>query len=151
MKKIVKVLALFLIVGTTTLALQGCFGSCNRNSYVFNFLRIEENAMEDGVDVLKCYFEADFPKLRGHEIRITLSITDSKGECYSYQDEDGFAVPLCNSQWYEDGIITDEWLSIPTMDLEILPTGKKIYARFDAWDMTTNEFIGYTDFLTFER
>lgn len=155
MKKIVKVLALFLIVGTATLALQGC-GSCSRNSsgssdYVFNFLRIEENAIEDGEEVLKCYFEAEFPELIGHEIRITLSITDSKGDPYSFEDDEGFSVPICDSKWYENGVITDEWMSIPNTSLELLPSGRKYYASFDAWDLTTNEFIGNTKLLSFKR
>jgi hypothetical protein len=155
MKKIEKVLALFLIVGTATLVLQGC-GSCNRNSsgnsdHEFNFLKIEENAIVDGEEVLKCYFKAEFPELKGHEIRICLTVTDSKGEPYTYEDDEGFPVPIRDTKWYENGIITDEWMCIPNAELELLPSGHKYYACFDAWDLTTNESLGDTKLLSFKR
>ena len=153
MKKSVKTLALFLFVGTAALALQGC-GSCSNSSdddYVFKFLRIDDDAYEDGEEMVKCYFEANFPEARGHEVNIVMEVTDSDGENYSYEDEDGFVVPIRDARWYYDGVVTDDWMGVPQTDLEFIPDGQKIYVHFEAFDRTTSEFLGSTNTLSFRR
>lgn len=172
LKKTRKTFAMLLLAAAATFALQGCFGSSNENSndsknvttpveevddnssnnskLVFKNLQLEEHAMEDGEEVLKCYFEAEFPELKGHEVRISMYVLDADGEEFFYSDDEGFSVPLCDTEWYKDGVATDKWMSISYNELEVLPEGN-YFVRFEAYDNDGREHLGYSKSLPFKK
>ena len=165
LKKVGKTLAILFLAATTTVAMQGCFlldddsdtdteeevieNTSNKSKLVFKNLRLEENAMEEGEEMLKCYFEAEFPKLKGHEVRISMYVLDSEGEWISYEDDEGFGVPVCDTRWYSDGVATDNWMGVSYEELEFLPSGK-YYVRFEAYDNTAREDLGYSKTVPFK-
>ncbi len=174
MKKILKTLSVFLLATATAFAMQSCFGSSSSNEnssenegnqttqedveeivsdnqqVEFTDLRLEENAVEDGEEVLKCYFDVNLPEVKGHEIRITMSILTPDGELFTYTDQDGFGVPISDARWYEDGVVTDDWMYIANSELEHLPSGQ-YYLRFEAYDLTANELLGYSESIPFTK
>ena len=105
----------------------------DNSNVVYSNLRLEENAVEDGKKMLKCYFNADFPELKGHTVRITMQILDSDGEVFTYTDDEGFPVPVCDTKWYTEGAAKDDWMGIYYEELEVLPPGN-YFVRFEAYD-----------------
>lgn len=120
----------------------------DNSKLVYSNLRLEENAMENGRKMLKCYFDADFPELKGQEVMITLRILDSDGEVFTYIDDEGFEIPIADYKQYTEGFAKDDWMGFYYDQLEVLPPGN-YYVRFE--NTGVGDELGYSKSLPFTK
>ena len=154
MKKIIKILALILFVGTVTLTQQGCFGSFGGQSITFSDCSIEMNAKDDkGNDRLVYHFTAEVSGMKEHGIQMILSVESPKGTPYTYVDEEGDEIIVREKKDFKNKNQTDSFslknkiVGIQNSKLHLKEGETTFYVRLTAYDEITHAEIGSSPYM----
>lgn len=170
MKKIFKILALLLFVGTVTLTQQGCFGLLSDNvngiddsstqhnnvgqSIIFSDCSIEMNAKDDkGNERLVYHFSAEVSGMKEHGIQMILSVESPKGTPYTYVDEEGDEIIVREKKDFKNKNQTDSFslknkiVGIQYSKLHLKDGENTFYVRLTAYDENTHAEIGSSPYM----
>ena len=160
MKKMIRTLALLLLIGTVTFMQQGCsdsdteVSSNSGLSITFTNCKLEQNvpsSKNKDIEMLKLSYDYNIKGGKGHEIQIVMSVESPKGTQHYKKDgnpleykDDPFVVTS------EDFSAKNKGIGLYNHTLNPKPGKNTYYAYVRAFDKTTGEIVGKSKYFKFK-
>jgi len=144
-----------LLFGLVIFLIRGCFGlfsdSEDGPKATFSNCKLEENVIYKDKEMLKFSYDYNIKRAFGHEVQLVLSVESPKGTTHYKKDgnplenkSDSFVV---NSDDFSD---QNKWKGLYNSSLNPKPGKNTYYAILRAFDLTTGEVIGKSDYFKFK-
>lgn len=144
-----------LLFGLVIFLIRGCFGLFSDNEdgpkATFSNCKLEENVIYKDKEMLKFSYDYNIKRAFGHEVQLVLSVESPKGTTHYKKDgnplenkSDSFVV---NSDDFSD---QNKWKGLYNSSLNPKPGKNTYYAILRAFDLTTGEVIGKSDYFKFK-
>lgn len=140
--------ALIIILGV-----MGCVNSVNAQSASFSNIWLEHNVpIGDGLTMLKFHYSMNVQGALGHKVHAVMFVDIPKGVGHHFSDGSVMKVDATTlgCSWESTNTTGDWWVGIRTDMLNPLPGKNTYYTRLGAWDETTRQYIGWSDFLAYD-
>jgi hypothetical protein len=122
-------------------------------SVTFSDLRLEHNAPDNsGRNMLQFHYSVTVTGCQGHDVRLYMWVDIPQGVTHYYADGNKMISQSNNLHCsWETTNFQNGWIGIYNDQLNPKPGKNTYYTRLGAWDETLGQYIGWSDFLSFEN
>ncbi len=146
---------MLLLFGLVIFLIRGCFGlfsdSEDGPKATFSNCKLEENVIYKDKEMLKFSYDYNIKRAKDHKVQLVLTVESPKGTTHYKKDGnplenkgDPFVV---NSDDFSD---QNKWKGLYYSSLNPKPGKNTYYAILRAFDLTTGEVIGKSDYFKFK-
>lgn len=152
MKKYVKIIGLLLIFVLMILLIRSCFGGSDDGpKATFSNCKLEENVVHKDKEMLKFSYDYTIKGAMGHEVQLVLSVESPKGTPHYRKNGEPLENKLdpfvVNAEEYSK---QEKWMGLYNSVLNPKPGKNTYYASVRAFDLTTGEIIGKSEYFKFK-
>lgn len=134
------------------LLIQGCSGGGKKGpKAIFSNCKLEENVPYNDKEMLKFTCDYTIKGAMGHEVQLVLSVESPKGTPHYKKNGDllenkGDPIVVNAEEYSKEG----KWWGLYNSSLNPKPGKNTYYASMRAFDLTTGEIIGKTEYFKFK-
>jgi hypothetical protein len=116
---------------------------------IFSDCWLEHNVVNDGKKMIKCHYSANIYGAAGHQVKLVMSIECPKGERHYGTKGRPVEYSKTFDNNYDNTAYRDKWIGIYNNSINPLPGKHTYYVRLTFYDLTTGEFLGESDCMSF--
>lgn len=134
--------------------MMGCINQTQAQSASFSNIRLEHNVPTgDGRTMLQFHYTMTVNGALGHKVHAVMFVDTPQGVGHHFSDGKVMKVDhnsTLNCSWETTVTSGDWWVGIYTDVLNPKPGKNTYYTRLGAWDETTRQYIGWSDFIAYD-
>lgn len=116
---------------------------------IFSECWLEHNVVYNDKKMIKCHYDANIYGAAGHKVKLVMSIECPKGERHYGTNGRPVEYSKTFDNNYDNSGYHDKWIGIYNSSINPLPGKHTYYVRLTFYDLTTGEFLGESEYMSF--